>query len=94
LYGELGLKPYLIDIRGRLIPTSYEKLASSGSDEELVVIDFVLAARRPAGLVAGHYVATPAERGFERLLKLGGDLLEFVPERIRPRIRKRDRQPG
>jgi hypothetical protein len=27
------------------------------------------------------------------LLRLGGDLLEYVPETIRPRIRERDRRP-
>ena len=90
-YRELGLKPYSIDSTGRLRPTTYAELADSGSDKELVVLDFALSLHRPTRLVAGHYLLDGPDRGFERLLRLGGDLLEYVPERIRPRIRRRDR---
>jgi FkbM family methyltransferase len=91
-YRELGLKPYMIDAAGRLRPTTFAELADSGSDEELVVLDFALSPRRPTRLVFGHYLTSGPERGFERLLRLGGDLLEYVPARIRPPIRRRDRQ--
>jgi FkbM family methyltransferase len=91
-YGDLGLRPYLIDARGRVQPTTYLKLESSGSDERLVVLDFALSARRPMRLLLGHYLTETSKQGFDRLLRLGGDLLEYVPERIRPRIRRRDRR--
>lgn len=92
-YRELGLKPYMIDLTGRLRPTTYAKLLDSGSDEQLVVFDFALSLHRPTRLVAGHYSRFLLDaHAPERLLRLGGDLLEYVPERIRPRIRRRDRQ--
>jgi FkbM family methyltransferase len=91
-YTELGLKPYMIDADGHLQPTTYAELGSSGSADRLVVLDFALTARRPTRLVLGHYLEDAPKRGFERMLRLGGDLLEYVPERIRPRIRRRDRQ--
>jgi FkbM family methyltransferase len=92
-YVELGMGPYAIDATGFLRPTSYGELASSGSEGELVVLDFALARRRPTKLVLGHYLTEVPRNGFERLLRFGGDLLEYVPEPIRPRIRRRDRRP-
>lgn len=89
-YRDLGLKPYLVCPRGHLRPTTYAALASSGSPDQLVVYDFALSRRRPDALVFGYVTDTP-RRALERLLELGGDLLEHVPERIRPRIRRRDR---
>ncbi len=90
-YRALELKPYLISVGGWLRPTSYPNLASSGSNERLVVYDFALSLQRPTRLVAGYYVFGIVKRGFEWLLELGGDLLEYVPARIRPPIRRRDR---
>ena len=90
-YCALELKPYLISVGGWLRPTSYPKLASSGSDERLVVYDFALSPQRPTRVVVGYYVFGTVKRGFEWLLELGGDLLEYVPARIRPPIRRRDR---
>jgi FkbM family methyltransferase len=90
-YRELGLKPYWVSARGHLRPTSYSWISSSGSDERLVVYDFALSLRRPTRLVLGYYLLDLHRRAFERLLRLGGDLLEYVPARIRPRIRRRDR---
>jgi len=92
-YRDMGLKPYLVCARGHLRPTTYEALASSGSPDHLVVYDFALARRRPDALVFG-YVTDAPRRLFERALEFGGDLLEHVPERVRPRIRRRDRQGG
>jgi FkbM family methyltransferase len=90
-YREMGLKPYRVSARGHLRPTNYAQVSSSGSDEELVVYDFALSPRLPTRLVVGYFLDFP-RRAFERFLKLGGDLLEHLPARIRPRIRRRDRQ--
>jgi FkbM family methyltransferase len=90
-YREMGVKPYRVGARGHLRPTSFARISSSGSDERLVVYDFALAPRRPTRLIVGYLLDFP-RRAFERLLRLGGDLLEYVPARIRPRIRRRDRQ--
>ena len=92
-YEELGLRPYLVSGLGHLRPTSYSKLETTGSDERLVVYDFALSPRRPLRLLLGYFLGDYPDLAFERLLKLGGDLLEYVPERIRPKIRRRDRQP-
>ncbi len=91
-YREMGLKPYQVSVGGHLRPTSYARISSSGSDERLVVYDFALSPRRPTRLVLAYYLMGFPRRAYERLLKLGGDLLEHVPARIRPRIRRRDRQ--
>jgi FkbM family methyltransferase len=92
-YRRMGLKPYLVSARGHLRPTTYQALASSGSQDRLVVYDFALSQRRPTALVLGYRADAP-RRAFERALQFGGDLLEHVPARIRPRIRRRDRVPG
>jgi FkbM family methyltransferase len=91
LYREMGLKPYLVAPRGHLRPAAYEDIESAGADDRLVVFDFALSRRAPIRQLLSYYVADSPRRAFERLLKLGGDLLEYVPERIRPRIRRRDR---
>jgi hypothetical protein len=87
----MGLKPFMVSVGGFLRPTSYERLASSGSDERVITYDFALSARRRARFLASYYLLGLPRRILERLLELGGDLLEYVPERIRPRIRRRDR---
>ena len=92
-YRRMGLQPYLVSARGHLRPTTYQALASSGSPDRLVVYDFALSQHRPTALILG-YVADAPRRAFERALQFGGDLLEHVPARIRPRIRRRDRVPG
>jgi FkbM family methyltransferase len=91
-YRGLGLHPYEVTLHGWLRPTQYERLAASGGRGEQVIYDFALSPRRPVRLVASHYLDTllPWDL-WERSLKLGGDLLEHLPERIRPRIRRRDR---
>jgi FkbM family methyltransferase len=92
-YERLGLRPYLITPTGRLRRGTYAGLESSGSPGELVVLDFALARRRPARQLLGHYLVDVPRHGLARLLRFGGDLLEYVPERIRPPIRGRDRRP-
>ena len=93
VYKRLGLHPYQVNYWGGLRPTSFELLAASGSDEELVVYDFALSPTRQTRLVVRHFLRDLLlpRRAYERLLELGGDLLEHVPARIRPRIRRRDR---
>jgi hypothetical protein len=52
----------MIDSTGWLRRTSYDQLASSGSDERLVVLDFALSSRSPRRFVLGHYPsAGPSE---------------------------------
>jgi FkbM family methyltransferase len=87
LYRGLGLRPFLISPHGLLGATTYERLAASGSSVEQVIYDFALSPTRPLRLVLPYYVDVP----LERLLRVGGDLLEYVPEPIRPKIRRRDR---
>jgi hypothetical protein len=94
VYEKLGLRPYRLSQWGRMRPTSYKRLARSGSRKRLVVYDFVLTRTRQTRRVLGYLLAEWVfpKRLVERLLKLGGDLLEHVPGRIRPRIRRRDRR--
>jgi FkbM family methyltransferase len=91
IYRDMGLKPYLISAGGYLQPTTYERVAACGSDERLVVLDFALARSLPSRQLVSAYLVGPQVRMFERLLKAGGDLLEYVPEPVRPKIRRRDR---
>jgi hypothetical protein len=95
-YQELELRPYRLSHWGRMRPTSYARLARSGSRKRLVVYDFVLTRTRQTRRVLAYFLAEWVfpKRLVERLLKLGGDLLEHVPARIRPRIRRRDRRSG
>jgi FkbM family methyltransferase len=92
IYRALGLHPYEVSLHGWLRPSKYERLAASGGRGEQVIYDFALSPTRPVRLVASHYLDTliPWDL-WERSLKLGGDLLEHLPEGIRPRIRRRDR---
>jgi FkbM family methyltransferase len=91
VYRGMGLKPYLASVGGYMRPTTYERLVSSGSDEGVITYDFAMTRRHRGSILARYYLLGLPRRIFERLLELGGDLLEYVPERIRPRIRRRDR---
>ncbi len=93
IYEGMGLRPFLVSEGGRLRPTSYARIQGSGAQNRLVSYDFALSPRRPARLVLSHHLDAP-RRGWERLLRLGGDLLEHVPAALRPKIRRRDRRPG
>jgi FkbM family methyltransferase len=90
-YREMGLKPSLVSVGGYLRPTTFERLASSGSEERVITYDFALSRGRRGRFLLSYYLLGLPRRIFERLLEFGGDLLEYVPERIRPRIRRRDR---
>jgi FkbM family methyltransferase len=92
MYRGLELTPYLIEPGGALVSTSFEELAGSGGGDGQTIFDFALR-RRPlpfrlrrrrwlSGLRTGRY----------RAVKAAGDMLDHVPERIRPRIRTRDRR--
>lgn len=91
IYRGLGLKPYLVSRGGHLKTTSFDRLASAGPGDGSVIFDFALTRTRPTRLIAGRYSERARDAG-HRVLKLGGDMLEHVPERIRPKIRHRDRQ--
>ena len=61
---------------------------SSSSFRELLITDYPV----PTGLTPRELRAWFVRRA-EPVLRLGGDLLEHLPEPLRPRIRRRDRQP-
>jgi FkbM family methyltransferase len=90
-YEEMDLKPYMVSVGGFLRPTTYDRLASSGSDERVITFDFAVSPRRRIRILVEYWLLGLPRQIFERLLEFGGDLLEYVPERIRPRIRRRDR---
>jgi FkbM family methyltransferase len=94
VYRGMGLRPYLVSVGGHLRPTRYERLAASGSADHFVAYDFALSLRRPKRPLAQYYLLGLPRRLFERLLRLGGDVLEYLPARIRPKIRRRDRVSG
>jgi GT2 family glycosyltransferase len=67
-------------MRGRTIPTR--------EFEAMLIDEYPV----PTGLTPRELRGWFWHRVIGRLLRLGGDLLEHVPERIRPRIRGRDRR--
>jgi FkbM family methyltransferase len=91
VYREMGLRPFTVSVGGYLRPTTYERLASSGTEGRVITFDFALSMRGSRKVLLQYYLLGLPKRIFERLLEFGGDLLEYVPERIRPRIRRRDR---
>jgi hypothetical protein len=93
VYREMGLRPFTVSVGGYLRPTTYERLASSGTEGRVLTFDFALSMRGSRKVLLQYYLLGLPRRIFERLLEFGGDLLEYVPERIRPRIRRRDRLP-
>jgi FkbM family methyltransferase len=91
VYRELGLSPFTIAEGGDLVPTTFERLASSGEGrDDSVLLDFALCRGDPQRL-RREAIKWKATRKFEALLEFGGDMLEYVPEQIRPKIRRRDR---
>jgi FkbM family methyltransferase len=96
-YQGLGLKPFLIRRDGSLRPTKLDSLLTTGPRGRVTVFDFALSARPPTELVVGFaprdlIPAGLRARVLDPALRLGGVMLEHVPERIRPRIRPRDRR--
>jgi hypothetical protein len=84
-YRSMGLTPYEIAPSGNGVrPTTYSRIANPVLPEGHNSFDFALSRDLPDRLLAKGL----AKKG---LLERGGDLLEYVPERVRPRIRHRDR---
>jgi hypothetical protein len=76
----MGLRPYKISHpRPGLRRTDYEQIAQPLPNSS-VSFDFAMSRTSPDHLLVG-----------KGLLERAGDMLEYVPERIRPRIRHRDR---
>jgi FkbM family methyltransferase len=92
IYQRLGLRPYLIHRAGALVPTTYDGLATAGTGDAQTIFDFALCARLPFRLRPAFW-AERARLRRHRLVKGAGDLLDYVPERVRPPIRTRDRRP-
>ena len=96
VYRDLNLRPHLITPPGDgVMPTSYARIADPALIKGHKCLDFALSREMPERLL---YRWPLLERGATRLLgrkglKRAGDLLELVPERIRPGIRHRDRKP-
>jgi FkbM family methyltransferase len=96
-YRALGLRPYEI-VRKGISGMTWEEVASMKLPEGYLSFDFVMSRAQREELEARGLIARKGlldrpsvERGLERVLRAGGDLLERVPERIRPPIRRRDR---
>jgi FkbM family methyltransferase len=85
-YRGMGLNPYEIVPAG-IKPSTWQKIANPVlPDEQHIAFDFVLSSRRPAALKSTGLLVRRSS------LEWAGDLLEYVPETIRPRIRHRDRR--
>jgi FkbM family methyltransferase len=80
-YEAMGLSPFWISYpKPGLRPTGYEQIADARLPEGSVSFDFAMSRTTPHDLRVG-----------KGLLERAGDLLEHVPEPVRPRIRHRDR---
>ena len=55
IYRRLGLRPYLIRIDGRIIPSSFDELAAARFGDGEAIFDFVLARRLPLRLLSYTY---------------------------------------
>lgn len=92
-YRDLGLTPYELAPDGSVVEkSSYKRIASHELPEGHNCFDFVLTRNLPAHIPTGS-AAPPKDSGAPRkgFLEKAGDLLERVPEPIRPAIRDRDR---
>lgn len=96
-YRSMGLHPYEI-VRKGISATSWDQIAAPDLPEGHISFDFVLSRDDPAELGArgvltrkGFLDRPAVKRTAERLLKRAGDLLEHLPARIRPPVRRRDR---
>jgi FkbM family methyltransferase len=97
LYRGMGLLPYEIIRRG-IRPTTWSKVAAPTLPVGHISFDFALSRADRSELKARGLIArkSPLERQSidlikQKVLRRAGDLLEYVPERIRPQIRHRDR---
>jgi FkbM family methyltransferase len=100
-YRGMGLQPYEI-IRKGIRATTWDAIAAPKLPGDHIAFDFVLSRLGPGELKARGLIARKgllerlsAHQAKDRLLRRGGDVLGHVPERVRPRIRHRDRnRPG
>jgi FkbM family methyltransferase len=102
IYRGLRLKPYRIRVDGSLRRTRYGQMEELGARDPGGVPDYALTRVKPGELI-GHVdlgeefrtrVSPETQDRVHRALSRAGDLLDHVPERWRPRIRNRDRQPS
>jgi FkbM family methyltransferase len=84
-YRRAGFHPYRIIGKG-LRPATWQSIAEPDLPEGNIALDFVMSRCTPDALKAKGLMARRS------MLEWGGDMLEHVPERIRPPIRHRDRQ--
>ena len=93
----MGLNPYEI-VRKGVRALSWDEVAAPDLPEGHISFDFAMSRCDPSELKARglltrkRILERPAvETKTEAMLRWAGDLLEYVPERIRPPIRRRDR---
>jgi FkbM family methyltransferase len=80
-YERMGLSPFWISHpKPGLRPTRYQQIADAPLPDGAVSFDFAMSRTSPDHLLVG-----------KGLLERAGDMLEHVPEPLRPRIRHRDR---
>jgi FkbM family methyltransferase len=99
IYLGLRLKPYEIRVEGTLRPTRYDKMKRLGAEEPTAVPDYALTRVKPRELIGRvdlreefrMHTSPETRQRVHHLLSRGGDLLDYIPERWRPRIRNRDR---
>jgi FkbM family methyltransferase len=96
-YRGLGLSPFRIRGNGSLKPASFESILSSGPPDRITIFDFALSARVPDRLAVRFAPRDLLPSDFRTrvvapILRWGGDMLEHLPEPIRPAIRPRDRR--
>jgi FkbM family methyltransferase len=84
-YREMGLHPYRIVAKG-IRATTWEQIADPSLPDDHIAFDFVMSRCGPPELKARGMIAS------RTLLEWGGDMLDYVPESIRPPIRQRDRR--
>ena len=85
-YRRMGLSPYEISPVGKgVMETTYERIASPALADGNISFDFAMSRNLPDRLSAKGLL-----RG-KGVLERAGDMLEYIPAPIRPRIRRRDR---
>jgi FkbM family methyltransferase len=91
LYRGLGLTPWEIKRTGRLKKMRFSQIPEPQSADDVpVAIDFALCAGTPP---RRRLTTSWMKTGLvDPALAFGGNLLEHVPERVRPKVRTRDRR--